>query len=272
MRLKKLPSVVFVMIMVLSLFSVPTEAARLGDIMGYAQPTDIVATINGYQIKSFNVNGYTYIISEDLRYYGFNVNYYWDQRAITIYRDYSATSPRLSSAGRELVNPLSMGETRPLLYTDIVTYVNDNLVTSYNIDGQTIIRFDELSRFGTVSYDNNKREISLLVDGMSYNPMASFAEGFGDEFSQQMRAVFQQQFNLNVSATIKCRASSFIYDVIIENKVLTSVEKAGMQNGMDQGDTSSYYQLKESFPELKSCIINVYDASGALCARRIINV
>ncbi len=172
---KKIIGLVIVTMFILSLLTTTVGAARVGDVVGYAQPTDIVASINGYQLESYNVNGYTYICVEDLRYYGFDV----------VYDDYTRT---LSVARNNYVSQIDPQNTNPkfwqigsnntrkkILYTDIKTYVDGYYVSSSNINGQTIISFNELSRFGAVSYDDSRREISLTVSGLNTNIVAELA-------------------------------------------------------------------------------------------------
>lgn len=173
---KKFIAFICIFVMAVSLVTITADAARVGDVIGYAQPTDIVATINGYQLESYNVEGYTYICVEDLRYYGFDVYYDNYTRTLSVNRNYSVdtidaqnTNPKFWSIG-------SNNTRKNILYTDITTYVNGNYVPSCNINGQTIIQFDHLKEFGAVNYDDSKREISLIMDGIPYNLVASYAD------------------------------------------------------------------------------------------------
>ena len=167
--MKKSFLIILALILSVSLFPMTTLAANIGDVIGYAQPTDIIATINGYKIESYNVNDLTYICVEDLRYYGFDVYYDNATRSLSFGRSSSTsispntTNPKYSSIG-------SNSQRRPILYTDIVTYANGIYTPASNINGQTIINFNSLSQFGAVSYDNNKREISLVINGLNFNP------------------------------------------------------------------------------------------------------
>ena len=167
--MKKHLSLVLALILAISLVPMTTFAAKIGDVVGYAQPTDIIATINGYKIESYNVDNYTYICVEDLRYYGFDVYYDNATRSLSFGRNSSTyispntTNPKYSSIG-------SSSQRRPILYTDIVTYANGVYTPASNINGQTIINFNSLSQFGAVSYDNSKREISLVINGLNFNP------------------------------------------------------------------------------------------------------
>ena len=150
--------------------AIPVGAYRVGDVVGYALTTDIAATINGYDIPSYNVDGYTYIVVEDLRYYGFAVNYDNATRSLAVSRNYAQNWVSKSYSKPAVLPHLIGKRAYSLLYTDIKTYLDGYYVHSYNINGQTIIRFDSLAAYGTVAYDNGKREISLNISGINYNP------------------------------------------------------------------------------------------------------
>lgn len=160
--------------MAISTMTVSVNAAKVGDVVGYAQPTDIVATINGYMLESYNVNGYTYICAEDLRYYGFDVAFDYNTRILSVKRN-NATQIDPQVANPKFWTIGSSNTNKSILYTDIVTYFNNNYVASCNINGQTIINFNDLSQFGAVTYNNNRREISLILSGVNTNQLADFA-------------------------------------------------------------------------------------------------
>ncbi len=167
--MKKFFALFFFVIIIFTL-SFSACAYKIGDKVGYALKTDIVAKINGYEIPSYNVNGYTYVIAEDLNYYGFSVLYDYQTRTLSTTRDFSQ-SWASKVYTKPYVAPSNVGtKEHNLLYTDIKTYLDGYYTDSYNIDGQTIIRFDSLSFYGNVYYDNNKREISLDLPGFNYNP------------------------------------------------------------------------------------------------------
>lgn len=166
--MKKFIALISVLAIIIT--AVPVSAYKIGDTVGYALTTDIVATINGYHIPSYNVDGHTYIVVEDLKYYGFAVYYDNSSRSLSVSRDYSQSWVSKSYT-KPSVLPYHVGKrAHSLLYTDIKTYLDGYYTHSYNINGQTIIRFDALSAYGGVSYDNGKREISLGLSGLNYNP------------------------------------------------------------------------------------------------------
>lgn len=161
--MKKIIAITLTIIMCFSAMS--AFAYRNGDVIGNACYTDIRSRINGYDIASYNVDGYTYIIAEDLRNYGFDV--VWDPYARTlsvgkVFEDvYSDEEPTYKTP---FIPDEKVGEKSfELLYTDIETYVDGRKVKSFNINGRTIFRFEELACFGDVVWNEKLKTIELDV-------------------------------------------------------------------------------------------------------------
>lgn len=148
-----------------------SSVAKTGDIIGYAKYTDISAYINHYPITSYNINDYTAVVAEDLRNYGFNVEWNGDNRSLNIYRNYSATA--ITPYGEVYKNSSKLGQKAlPYLETDIATYVNGNRVESFNIDGKTIIFFEDLKPYGEVVWVPELRAIKMWITDL---PMKDYA-------------------------------------------------------------------------------------------------
>ena len=122
--------------------------------------TDIRSYVFGSEIESYNVNGSTCIVAEDLMNYGFTV--VWDGVARTLSithpsDDFTQTEKKNFGAKSGNIGE-KLTETVP---TDIVTYVNGEEVQSYNIGGRTVIYIDALGVFGGVTWDGGARTISV---------------------------------------------------------------------------------------------------------------
>ena len=65
-----------------ALFACSAYAANAGDIVGDVYSTDIVAYVDDMPIRSYNIGGKTAIPIEDLRAYGFTVD--WNPEALTL--------------------------------------------------------------------------------------------------------------------------------------------------------------------------------------------
>ena len=116
--------------------------------------SDINAYIDYTPIRSYNVDGYTYVIAEDLRNYGFDVVWNADERTLEVARNVLATpvySRALYEADCDIVN------TRYQIHpTDIVTHWEGRVLNGYNIGGMTVIQIDELAECGHFLWDAEK--------------------------------------------------------------------------------------------------------------------
>ena len=140
--MKKVLIITFLLLLAMS---VSVGAAQVGDKIGEAVFSDITAYINNYPIPSYVINNYAVIIAEDLRDYGCDVVYDNLQRTLSITK---------SSAENDFNAPLmyktsmETGEYfTDVLYTDIKTYVNGNEVTSFNVNGRTMIVIDQFGKY-----------------------------------------------------------------------------------------------------------------------------
>ena len=162
---KKLTAFFTVCILIATMLPVPS-LAKTGDIIGYAKFTDISAYINHYPITSYNMNGYTAIVAEDLVDYGFKVVWDGDARALFISRDNTAKRINPSKTVYQYASVAGQNSFA-YLETDITAYVNQIPVESFNIDGKTCIYIDSLASCGDLVWAPDIRAIKLWVDGLS---------------------------------------------------------------------------------------------------------
>jgi len=120
--------------------------AAVGDVAGVYYSTDIVTTLNGYEISSVNIGGETLISAEDMRYYGFDVD--WDERARALM---IRNNPGAEVTGTDVKKfDGSVGQVLGNYYeTDIVTFFDglENYV-SYNLGGRTYIHAEKMREYG----------------------------------------------------------------------------------------------------------------------------
>jgi len=174
--LKKKISMLLSVILCVSMFTITGVSAKNGDVIGHTVYTDIVAYINHYPIQSYNMDGYTVVIAEDLANYGFNVSWNADSKRINITRNSSATAitpygtlyqTRPSQVGKKAEDVLS---------TDITAYVNGSYVNSYNVGGKTVIRFEDLSPYGEVDWVPDVRAIKMWINDLPVTDYAPLPE------------------------------------------------------------------------------------------------
>ena len=128
-----------------------------GRIIGTYVNTDIVAYIDGLAINSYNIDGWTGIVAEDLVNYGFDVIWNGSERTLCV--DKTGNKP-INGTFDVAVNTKPIGSYAGNIYaTDIKTYVDGEEVKAFNIGGRTIIYIDELLRVGNVKWYEFERKI-----------------------------------------------------------------------------------------------------------------
>lgn len=153
--MKKILSIIILTTLV---FTMSPNVSAIGEITGTVRNTDIKAYINGLPVKSYNIDGWTGIVAEDLREYGFKVIWNGDARTLKVSHSIFAD---VTASYKFEENTKPIGSHAGYVYnTDILTYVNGKPVKGYNIGGQTIIVIDELQCYGDVVWNPEKREIS----------------------------------------------------------------------------------------------------------------
>ncbi len=157
--MKRILSFILAFVLLFGLTALTGSAEIIGEVIA----TDITAYIDEQPIESYNINDYTYVIAEDLRDYGFGVLWNEEARELRIYRK---TDYQRWFMPKEKLNVKKSDINRgarvfDVYATNIVTYMEDMPVNAYNVDGQTLIQIDELSRCGYFSYDDDKREVKI---------------------------------------------------------------------------------------------------------------
>lgn len=146
-------------------------ASAVGEIAGSAVRTDIAAYINNYPISSYNIDGYTAVIAEELSDYGFTVVWDGDARTLSITANENATEITATKTVTKFP-AYRIGEKAHDVYTtDIKTYINGKEVVGRNIGGYTIVYFEDLAPYGECRYDNGERALFLT---MSRLPVKDF--------------------------------------------------------------------------------------------------
>jgi len=140
----------------------PVHAADkvLGDVLN----TDIVTYIDGFPIRSYNINWNTYIVVEDLMQYGFGVTWDGDARRLTISRTRTCTPEHYTAAYVPEANNAANGTVAANYYaTDVVTLIGDKPIESYNIGGFTCVKIDTVAAEFGMGYvwDGEARTVSL---------------------------------------------------------------------------------------------------------------
>lgn len=147
--------------MLLFCFGISPQA-KVGDVIGEALHTDIIVKINGYPISSYAVNGQSVFVAEDLRYIGFDVVWNQDTRSLALSRN---NNPKAT--------PVFVGKGYPtgqkytdILETDIGVWAHGQKLTSYAMNGYTMIPVEELTMFGTVTWVPEERMLMMEIEDL----------------------------------------------------------------------------------------------------------
>lgn len=122
-------------------FMQTSYAENVGDVIGTIYSTDITAYIDDMPIKSYNTGGRTVIPIEDLRDYGFEVEWNENSRELrAVISDRPAETPEPVIEKQVPGNAIGS-----IYYTDIRVFINGiESIQTYNIGGVTCIAIEEL--------------------------------------------------------------------------------------------------------------------------------
>ena len=135
--------------------------AKVGDVVGQALNTDIVAYINNYAIPSFAVNGQSCVVAEDLRNFGFDVAWNGESRSLSITKSVTPVITEMvfkksRDRGSFFAN---------VLETDIITYAQGVQVPAYAISGYTMVPMEALYMLGNVVWNPDEWLLDMTVEG-----------------------------------------------------------------------------------------------------------
>lgn len=146
--------------------SVSADNGSSRDYAGYGAViySDIGAYVNHYPIASYSCIGKTVVVAEDLRNYGFDVDWNGDARTLNILPNYtkeiSGCGTVYSGAGRQ---------GNVFTYTcdsDIKVYIGDIEIPAYCIDGYMMVSIEDLADLSEgieFTWDSSTRSAKLWI-------------------------------------------------------------------------------------------------------------
>ena len=173
-----------------------TAHAKIGDKIGVALNTDIVVYINNYAIPSYAVNGTSCIVAEDMRNFGFDVTWNSADRSLSIYRN-SDIYVNAMSFSKDAKTGSVFAD---ILETDIAVYANNIKITSYAMNGYTMIPVEELTMFGVVNWVSTERALKLWVDGLHIRESMQPVEQYKEPAPTYVPSTYQPQTTYNPTA------------------------------------------------------------------------
>lgn len=117
-----------------------SAGAQVGDVVGSIYTTDIVASVDDMPIKSYNIGGKTAIVVEELREYGFYVDWRPDERLLVVKTEYKPqTSPVYTHVNNTPGKPVGS-----IYETDIRVTINGIEIPSFNLGGTTAVAIEDI--------------------------------------------------------------------------------------------------------------------------------
>lgn len=145
--------------------------ANVGDVSGNIYSTDILTYVDDVPITSYNIGGKTIIPIEELRDYGFEVNWNEEDRVL----EAEVSENPVYTSGQSVSRGVSGTIAGNTYYTDITVFINGMpFAKSYNIGGITCVAVEDLgmnsetdellSEYGMrYTYDDVSRTLKLYV-------------------------------------------------------------------------------------------------------------
>ena len=239
-------------------------ALEPGDAIGWVLNTNITAKIDGCEISSYNIDGETYVIAEDLAEYGFNVQWIAEEDRLWIDIEpagvVSAAKPTERTSGAD--RPAPGTPAMPYLYTNITTWIGSSERTGTapdgtprfsrwdavqipccNIGGQTCVRMDDIAEYFAADYvwDPAKDELRLTRAGTSCgNAALDAAEREVSRLTGEMllsstqRGRFWGEFFLGTFSFTPMRyLAGWTEDALTLTAVVRSADLSGLRPGLN---------------------------------------
>ena len=221
--MKKIVASILTVALLLSCFGMVAQA-KVGDVKGSALHTDIVAYINHYAIPSYAVNGQSVIVAEDLRNFGFDVawNQYDRSLVITRNRNTAVNSMSVKKDGA------TGSKFTDILETDIKVYAGGQLITSYAMNGYTMIPMEELTMFGQVNWVQGERALKMWVDGLHARSTKQSVTAYSADTSQN--SGFSKLKSFVMSKGGKSSSGSYVFGRKNEDGSSVSVHYDPIEN------------------------------------------
>lgn len=152
-------SIVTILALAAVMLPVTVQAKTIGTVLS----TDIGTVIDGAACKTYNVDGRTFVVAEDLQGYGFDVDYNNSARRLTVTQNPYSHRALLTAdeVNIEKKNCPVGNRVMDILSSDITVTVEGETVEGYNIDGRMVIPVRALEPCAYVEYDNDKRLVTV---------------------------------------------------------------------------------------------------------------
>lgn len=166
-------AVLFIVFTMFCLMFSNAYAENVGDLSGIAYYSAIDTYINNYPIFAYNLDGRQLICAEDLRNYGFSVDWDPNARTLSIWPVYETQSIELNPNIKRQIY-MQYKRAFNVLHSDIKVLLCGNEIPSYATNGQQLIRIRDLESLGSVEYSFEQNCAKAWINGLpqtDYKPL-----------------------------------------------------------------------------------------------------
>ena len=154
------------------------SAYNNGDVIDTVAYSNLDTYVNNYPIRAYYLHGRQVICAEDLRGYGFTVDWNETDRTLTVTPEYDT---EYIEYNYDIKNEQNLWHRKAydVCYSDIVVYLNGEELEAYAIDGQMMIPIRALEDLGRCEYSAEENYSKLFVDGLpeaEYRPLEASYE------------------------------------------------------------------------------------------------
>lgn len=216
--------------------------------------TDIIAYINNYAIPTYVAKDKVCIVAEDLRNFGFNVDWIEKDNRLNIYRNNSEQISEMNFS-KLFENGTEYCDCIP---SDIEVFVSDTHVQGYSFNGNTLIPIETLNIYGNIEWDSNGKSVSLELNDLPNRDQKQ--EILYDNFNATYKIAFDYIYNglyYEAQEALKDIVPTNDYQKYQYNEFKKAIEKGIDLLAFDEVkrlyDQGLYYEAQE---ELRKIIPN----------------
>lgn len=150
----------------MSTYKSAAKKIESGTFMGILKKGKAKTFINGYEIPSFTYNDSTVILLSDLKYYGFNLE--WDDELKTIFLHRVDDKNITGLSTEEIKQKEESLINKEVVHTNISVYAGKRRIPCYSVNNSSIIYINDLSLFGTVAWDGERKEVDVALNSYMF--------------------------------------------------------------------------------------------------------
>ena len=149
------------------------DKANTRNIAGQADKSETVITVNGIEMPAYDFNGETYILADNLIFFGVNSEVSDDGSELNISTALNAVTDGIDIAA----SLISFDGAVDVYYPEYTTYIDDDPINAWAVDGGTLIPKNALARLGSETYNEQENSYAYTIgDYVVENTEAAVSE------------------------------------------------------------------------------------------------